>query len=305
MPGPRLLGKVAIITGAGTGIGEAIAHKFAYEGAKVVVNGLPGDPVQDVVNAINERGGKAVACEADVAEEEGAQHCVQTAIDSFGQLDILINNAGYITPLNEIQDFSIEEFDRVTRANMRSAFLMTKFAVPHLQKTRGNIVYAGSEAGFNGTPKFTPYGATKGALHAFAKGIAVEQAAYGVRANCVCPGAIDSAWTFASTGTFDKQTEKTVVSATPLGRRGTTEEMANVYAFIASDEASFVTGALWLADGGITPAHGNIGDMAKYTDAPEGVLELEHKQDGLKNKPYYPNIEGQDGDGKDSFIANA
>ena len=305
MPGPRLLGKVAIITGAGTGIGEAIAHKFAYEGAKVVVNGLPGDPVKDVVNAINERGGKAVACEADVAEDEGAQHAVQTAIDNFGQLDILINNAGYITPLNEISEFSIEEFDRLLRANVRSAFLMTKYAIPYLQKTRGNIVFAGSEAGFNGTPMFTPYGGTKGFIHSFMKGVAVEQAKYGIRANCVCPGTIDTAWTHTSTGTFDAKTEKTSISSAPLGRRGTPEEMANVYAFLASDEASFVTGALWLADGGITPAHGLPGDEAKYTDAPEGVLELEHGRDGLKNKPFYPNIEGADGDGKESFAANS
>jgi NAD(P)-dependent dehydrogenase (short-subunit alcohol dehydrogenase family) len=304
MPGPRLLDKVAIITGAGTGIGEAIAHKFAFEGAKVVVNGLPGDPVQDVVDAIIERGGQAVACEADVAEHEGAHKCVETAINAFGQLDILVNNAGYITPLEETQDFPLEEFDRVMWANVRSAFLMTKHALPYLQKTRGNIVFAGSEAGFNGTPMFTPYGTSKGAIHAFMKGVAVEQAKYGVRANCVCPGAIDTAWTFTSTGPMDKKTEKTLLGATPLGRRGTTEEMANVYAFIASDEASFVTGALWLADGGITIAHGMPGDEAKYTDAPEGALVLEHKQDGLKNKPSYPNIEGAEGD-SNPFAAGA
>lgn len=305
MPGPRLLGKVAIVTGAGTGIGEAIAHKFAYEGAKIVVNGLPGDPVQSVVDAIVERGGRAVACEADVAEHEGAHHCVNTAIDNFGQIDILINNAGYITPLEEVDKFSLEEFDRVMRANTRSAFLMTKHAIPYLQKTRGNIVFSGSEAGFNGTPMFTPYGGTKGWIHSFMKGVAVEQSKYGVRANCVCPGAIDTAWTHASTGTFDRKTEKLVVAATPLGRRGTVEEMANVFAFLASDEASFVTGALWLADGGITPAHGLPGDEAKYTDAPEGRLELEHSRDGLKNKPNYSKIEGADGDGKESFVTNS
>jgi NAD(P)-dependent dehydrogenase (short-subunit alcohol dehydrogenase family) len=303
MPGPRLLNKVAIVTGAGTGIGEAIAHKFAYEGAKVVVNGLPGDPVQDVVNAIKERGGHAVACEADVAEEEGAEHCVQAAIDGFGKLDILINNAGYFEGNVETQDFSVEIYDRMMRTNVRSVFLMTKFAIPHLQKTRGNIVSAGSEAGFNGIMKFTPYGATKAAIHAFMKGVAVEQAAYGVRANCVCPGPIDTAWTYASDGPMDKATEKLVLNSTPLGRRGTTEEMANVYAFLASDEASYVTGALWLADGGITPAHGTVGMFAKYTDPPEGVLQLEHKRDGLENQPRYPNIEGVDGDGKDSFTS--
>lgn len=291
----RLYGKVAIVTGAGTGIGEAVAHKFAYEGAVVVVNGLPGDPVKDVANEINKRGGTAVAFEADVAEEEGARACVERAIADFGKLDILVNNAGYFDGMKETQDFPLEAYDRMMWANVRSVFLMTKFALPHLQKTRGNVVSAGSEAGFNGIAYFTPYGATKAAVHAFMKGVAMEQARYGVRANCVCPGPIDTAWTHKSTGPMDSTTEKMVVSSTPLGRRGTPEEIANVYAFLASDEASYVTGALWLADGGITPAHGNIGDYAKHTEQPAGMLELKHGLDGLENVPEYPRIEGRSG----------
>jgi NAD(P)-dependent dehydrogenase (short-subunit alcohol dehydrogenase family) len=292
---PRLRGKVAIVTGAGTGIGEAIAHKFASEGAAVVVNGLPGDPVRDVAASIQERGGTAIHFEADVAEEEGARTCVQFAVEKFGKLNVLINNAGYFDGMKETQDFPLEIYDRLMWANVRSVFLMTKYALPHLQETRGNIVSAGSEAGFNGIASFTPYGATKAAIHAFMKGVAMEQARYGVRANCVCPGPIDTAWTHKSTGPMDSKTEKLVVSATPLGRRGTPEEIANVYAFLASDEASYVTGALWLVDGGITPAHGNIGDYAKYTEQPNGMLSLEHSLDGLKNVPEYSRIEGQDG----------
>lgn len=292
---PRLKGKVAIVTGAGTGIGEAIAHKFAYEGAAVVVNGLPGDPVRDVASHIEERGGTAIYFEADVAEESGARECVELAISEFGKLDVLVNNAGYFDGMEETQNFPLETFDRLMWANVRSVFLMTKYALPHLQKTRGNIVSAGSEAGFNGIAYFTPYGATKAAIHSFMKGVAMEQARYGIRANCVCPGPIDTAWTHKSTGPMDRKTEKMTISSTPLGRRGTPEEIANVYAFLASDEASYVTGALWLADGGITPAHGNIGDFAKYTDEPEGVLHLHHSQDGLKNRPEYSRIEGRDG----------
>ncbi len=305
MPGPRLLNKVAIITGAGTGIGEAIAHKFAYEGARVVVNGLPGDPVKDVANTINERGGKAVWCEADVAEHEGAHHCVETAIKHFGQLDILVNNAGYMDGNEETQDFPLELYDRIMWANVRSVFLMTKHALPYLQKTRGNIVSLGSEAGVNGLPMFTPYGASKAAIHGLMKGVAVEQAKYAVRANCLCPGPIDTAWNHPSTGPVDAKIKKMTISSTPLGRFGTTEEMANVAAFLASDEASFVTGALFLADGGMTPAKSNVGDMAKYTDAPEGVLALAHERDGLKNTPQYSKIEAADGDGKQSFEANS
>jgi NAD(P)-dependent dehydrogenase (short-subunit alcohol dehydrogenase family) len=285
MTEPRLKGKTAIITGGAAGIGEAISHKFASEGASVIVCGLPDDPVREVVDAINERGGRAIGYIGDVSEESEAEKCVQAAIGEYGKLDILINNAGFFDGMEETQDFPTEAFDRMFKWNVRSAFLMTKFALPYLQKTKGNIVSAGSEAGFNGIANFTPYGATKAALHAFMKGVAVEQAKYGVRANCVCPGPIDTAWTHSSTGPMDKMTEKMTLSSTPLGRRGTPEEVANVYAFIASDEASYVTGATWLVDGGITPAHGNIGDMSIKSTEPKDELDLDNQYEGLTDKP--------------------
>ena len=290
MAEPRLLNKVAIVTGGATGIGEAVSHKFASEGASVVVCGLPNDPVKEVVDAINERGGNAIGFMGDVSNEQEAELCVQATIEEFGQLDVLINNAGFFDGMTETQNFPTEAFDRMFKWNVRSTFLMTKYALPYLQKTKGNIVSAGSEAGFNGIANFTPYGATKAALHAFMKGVAMEQAKYGVRANCVCPGPIDTAWTHSSTGPMDKMTEKMTLSATPLGRRGTPEEVANVYAFIASDEASYVTGATWLVDGGITPAHGNIGDMATDTTEPHDRLVLENKYEGLNDKPLTENM---------------
>lgn len=282
----RLEGKVAIITGAATGIGEAIAHKFAKEGAKVIVNGLPSDPVDEVVAAITKYGGQAVAYVGDVSDENNAQACVQTAINRFGNLHILINNAGVFLVTAEMQDYPIEEFDRTIRMNIRSAFLMTKYALPHLQRTHGNIVCAGSEAGFNGLAKNAPYGGTKGWMHSFIKGVAVEQAKYGVRANCVCPGAIDTAWTHKETGPMDSQMEKTLIQATPMARRGTPEEMANIYAFIASDEASYVTGALWLADGGVTVAKGAVGQETpgSLRQEPDGELRLDHSLEGLQDK---------------------
>jgi len=283
----RLEGKVAVITGAATGIGEAIAHKFAKEGAKVVVNGLPSDPVDEVVNAIHQHGGQAVAHKGDVSEDSLAQACVQTAVDQYGQLDVLINNAGVFLVTAETQDYPLEVFDQTLRMNLRSAFLMTKYALPHLQKTQGNIVSAGSEAGFNGLAQNTPYGGTKGWMHAFMKGVAVEQAKYGVRANCVCPGAIDTAWTHSETGPMDAEMEQMLIQATPMARRGTPEEMANVYAFIASDEASYVTGALWLADGGVTVAKGAVGQKTPESlrTPPQGELHhLDHARQGLQNK---------------------
>ena len=282
----RLEGKVAIITGAGTGIGEAIAHKFAKEGAKVVVNGLPDDPILDVVEAIKKYGGEAIAYGGDVSQETHAQDCVQVAIDTYRRLDVLVNNAGVFLVTSETQDYPIEAFDETIRMNIRSVFLMTKYALPYLQKTQGNIVAAGSEAGFNGVAKNSPYSGTKGWIHSFIKGVAVEQAKYGVRVNCFCPGAIDTAWTHKETGPMDSEMEEMLVTAAPMGRRGTPEEMANVCAFLASDEASYVTGALWLADGGVTIAKGAVGQEIPKSlrEQPEGKLRLDHSQDGLENK---------------------
>ena len=217
----RLEGKVAIVTGAGTGIGEAVAHKFAKAGASVVVNGLPDDPVMEVAAAIREYGAQAVAHIGDVSQAAAAQACVHAAINEYGKLDILVNNAGVFLATAETQDYPIEVFEKTIVMNIRSAFLMTKYALPHLQKTRGNVVSAGSEAGFNGLAQNTPYGGTKGWMHSFMKGVAVEQAKYGVRANCVCPGAIDTAWTHKETGPMDAQMEEMLINATPMARRGT------------------------------------------------------------------------------------
>lgn len=282
----HLEGKVAIVTGGATGIGEAIAHKFAKEGAKVVVNGLQDDPVTEVVQAITNWGGEAVAYLGDVSQEQYAEACVRTAVNQFGKLDVLVNNAGVFLATGETQDYPIEAFDETIRMNIRSAFLMTRYALPFLQEARGNLICAGSESGLIGIAENTPYGGTKAWIHAFTQGVAVEQAKYGVRANCVCPGPIDTAWTHAKLGPMNRRLEKMMIAATPLGRRGTVEEVANVYAFLASDEASFVTGALWTVDGGISIAKGPVGLEAgsEVAEQPEGRLHLEHTHAGLENK---------------------
>ena len=282
----RLGGKVAIVTGAGTGIGEAIAHKFAKEGARIVVNGLPTDPIDDVAKAINKHRGKAIAYPGDVSVEAHARGCVETAVTAFGTLDVLVNNAGVFLVTGETQDYPVDAFDMTVRMNMRSAFLMTRYALPHLQKAKGNIISAGSESGFIGLADNTTYGGTKGWMHPFMRGVAVEQARHGVRANCVCPGPIDTAWTHAETGPMNPKLEGLIISATPMGRLGTPEEVANVYAFLASDEASYVTGALWLVDGGITIAKGPVGMEADRSmrKEPKGTLKLKHSRDGNRNK---------------------
>jgi NAD(P)-dependent dehydrogenase (short-subunit alcohol dehydrogenase family) len=143
-----------------------------------------------------------------------ANACVKAAIDAFGKLDILVNNAGVLDAVGGVETFPVDKFDAMLRNNLRTAFLMTKYAIPHLQKTRGCIVSAGSEAGWNGTPMATPYGGTKAFLHAFMKGVALEQAPHGVRANCVCPGPIDTAWTHHETAPMDAETEQMYIKAT-------------------------------------------------------------------------------------------
>jgi len=285
----RLKGKVAIITGGGTGIGEAIAQKFVREGAQVVLAGLPSDPVRDVADAIVAGGGEAAAYLGDLAEEEEARACVELAIGRFGRLDVLVNNAGVFIANAATEHYRIEDFDRTVCNNLRTAFLMTKYALPHLQKTRGNVLFTGSEAGLSGSPMMAPYGGTKGFLHAFMKGVALEQAPHGVRANCVCPGPIDTAWTRGPASPIGLAEQETIGSMVPLGRRGTPEEMANIFAFLASDEASYVTGALLLADGGVTPAKGDIGASLsqELRQPPSTTLPLKHSHDGLKNKEVY------------------
>ncbi len=277
------------MTGGGTGIGEAICKKFAQEGARVVVAGFPEDPVDDVVKEIQKGGGKAIAYNGDISTEVNAKECVKLAVKEYGQLDILINNAGVFPEVNMLQDYTEEALDYMIKNNIKSAFAMSKAALPELHKTKGNIVSAGSEAGVIGIAQNAPYGGTKGFIHAFMKGLAVEQAQFGVRVNIVGPGPIDTAWTHKSTGPMDKKMVKTMKVATPMGRRGSPEEVANVYCFLASDEASYVTGALYMVDGGITVAKGPVGEEADSSmkKQPKGDLDLDHSKEGhtsIRNK---------------------
>lgn len=278
----RLEGKVAIVTGGATGIGEAISKKFAKEGAKVVVNGYPEDPVNDVVQSIINEGGEAAAYTGDISHEDIAMECVSFAVSQFGKLDILINNAGVFPIMEEIQNYPTDAFEYLIKNNVRTTYLMTRYAVPELKKTKGCIVAAGSESGLIGLAKNAVYGGTKGFIHAFIRGVANEQAKHGIRANCVCPGAIDTAWTHKETGPMTAKDEKMLTGAAPLGRRGTPEEIANAYLFLASDEASYVTGALFSVDGGVTIAKGPLGEEAESSvkKQPAGTLHLEHSRDG-------------------------
>ncbi|WBO83416.1 SDR family NAD(P)-dependent oxidoreductase [Hymenobacter yonginensis] len=278
----RLEGKVAIVTGGGSGIGEAISKRFAAEGAAVVVCGLDSDPVRKVVDEILQSGGRAVGYLGDVSVEEQAEDCVQLAIDDFGKLDVLVNNAGVFPATAELDKYPVEAFEYMIKNNIYTTFMMTRAALPFLQKTQGNIVSAGSEAGQMGSPMITPYGGTKAWVMSFSKGLAVEQAKYGVRVNCVGPGPIDTAWTHKETGPMDSKMEKNTVNGVPMGRRGTPEEVANVYLFLASDEASYVTGATYFVDGGVTLSKSLPGEEvpSHLKQQPSPSLPLKHGKDG-------------------------
>ena len=275
----RLHGKVALVTGAAEGIGEAIAHKFAYEGAAgLLLAGLPGDPLDQVASDVREQypETRVEVYAGDLGTQADAEACVQATIDAFGRLDVLVNNAGSLPKLAPVDEYPVDDFDKLIHNNVKTTFFTTRAAIPHLRETRGNVVTAGSEAGWNGSPRFSPYGPTKAWNHAFMKGIAGEQGKHGIRANCVCPGPVDTSWTHKESGPMDRDAEKTVTMSTAFGRRATTEEIANVYAFLASDEASYVTGALWLVDGATTIVHGMPGqdaDKAAQTE-PQGLLRL-------------------------------
>ena len=276
----RLEGKTAIVTGGGTGIGEAICKRFVQEGAKVLVVGMPEDPVDEVVKEIGNNG-QAIAFMGDVSVADIAERAVKTAIDNWGKLDILINNAGVYPEVNTVDEYSEEAFDNMLKNNIRTTFLMTKFAIPELKKTKGCIVSAGSESAIVGIPEVAAYGGTKGFVHSFMKGVAAEQAQNGIRVNVVAPGPIDTSWTHKETSGIDKETEKTMINSTLMGRRGTTEEVANVYLFLASNEATYVTGSVYQVDGGITISKGPMGKKADDgLHKPINNMDLEHERDG-------------------------
>ncbi len=282
----KLAGKVAIVTGAGTGIGEAVAHRLAKEGAAVLLNGLPDDPLDAVSDEMRQHGAKVEVFPGDVSQPDTAEACVQRAVDRFGKLDILVNCAGSFQTVADVADFPVEDFLYMTASNIHTVFLMTRFAMPHLQQTGGCVISTGSEAGELGQPSCAPYGGAKAWIHGFMRSVALEQARHGVRANCVCPGPIATQWHDTDVSPMTDDMEQDIIDGTPMGRHGTTEEAANVYAFLASDEASFVTGALYFVDGGMSIGRGPIGRQVpeELRRQPKGKLELHHAREGLQGK---------------------
>lgn len=240
-----LTGKVAIVTGAGQGIGQAIARRFAADGAAVVVDDIKLDDAQQVVDGITAAGGQARAIVADVTKSDQVRAMVAAVLEEFGQIDILVNNAGGGAALlgknTAFKDAEEETWKWVLDLNLHGTMICTQAVLNHMVERRyGKIINFGSIAGVGGLLNWTDYAAAKGAIIAFTKSLAMEVGEYGINVNCLSPGAImcygPRDW---SHGTW-------------LRRGGEPEEVAALAAFLASDEAGYITGANYLIDGGRT-----------------------------------------------------
>jgi len=242
----ELAGKVALVTGGSRGIGAAIAKRLAAEGASVALTYSKGaEAAASVVEAIEHDGGKAVAIQADAADADAVRNAVETTVETFGRLDVLVNNAGTVIPM-PVEETTLADFDRVFAVNVRGTFVATQAALKHI-KSGGRIIMIGSCLGERVFfPGMAPYSATKGAIKMFTQGLARELGARGVTVNNVQPGPIDTDLNPASGEWAAGQK-----AAVPLDRYGHTDEVAALVAFVAGPESSYINGANLTVDGGI------------------------------------------------------
>jgi 3-oxoacyl-[acyl-carrier protein] reductase len=243
-----LTGKVALVTGSSRGIGRAIAEKLAARGADVVVNyHSNADLAAEVVEAIQQQGRQALAVQGDVRSSEDAQRLVKATVATFGRIDILVNNAG--TTRDTLLALMKEaDWDLVLDTNLKGAYNVTKAAVRPMMKQRGGrIINITSVAGVSGNPGQANYSAAKAGLIGFTKSVAKELGARNITANAVAPGYVPTDLTAGLPEGLIEQ----AVELTPLGRLGTTEDVANAVAFLVSDEAEFITGQVLRVDGGM------------------------------------------------------
>ena len=247
----KLQDRVAVITGSAAGIGRACALEFAREGARVVVADINLAGAKETADRIEASGGTAIAVETDVAGAASVQNLVAATLRTFNAVHALVNNAA-IQVNKTIEDTTPEEWQRQMSVNVGGVFLCSKFFLPHLRETRGAIVNMSSVNGFFVEPMCAGYCATKAAIIGLTKAVAIDHGKDGVRANCICPGYIDAglAW-----GYFEAQPDPAAARAAAgklhaMWRIGRPEEVARVAVFLASDEASFMTGSAVVVDGG-------------------------------------------------------
>ncbi len=246
----KLDGKVALISGGARGQGAAEAHTFTREGAKVVFGDVRDDDGRAVEAAVRAAGGDAVYLHLDVTSEADWAKAVQVAIDRFGKLDVLINNAGIVIPRVPIDERTAEEWDRVMAVNAKGVFLGTKHAIPAMRRAGGgSIVNISSVAGIGQSAHQEPaYAASKGAIRIFTKVTASQHARDRIRCNSVHPGPVDTEMLHSAMR--DPEFLRRRLERVPLGRMGTVDEIVTAVVYLASDDSSYVTGAELVIDGG-------------------------------------------------------
>ena len=248
----RLTERVAVVTGAAAGIGRATAELFAEEGARVVLADVAAEAAEGVAAGIRDAGGSAAAVVADVSTEEGVEAVAGAAERAFGPVDVLVNNAG-VELKKLVEDTSLDEWNRILRINLTSAFLMSRRVIRGMKERRRGVIVMNSSVGnFIAATKSSAYGASKAGMMALARSLALEGAEYGIRVNAVCPGVIDTPMNERNLSRADdpEAMRRSWFEITPLGRLGTPRDVAQAMLFLASDESRFVTGLPLVIDGG-------------------------------------------------------
>ena len=254
----KLKDKVAVITGGSLGIGFGCAKIFGKYGARVIIAARGEEAGRAAEQQLREAGTDATFIRCDVTSESDVQSVINAAVDQHGQLDCIVNNAGWHPPPVSIDDISVADFESLLRLNLTSTFMGCKFAVPHLRPTKGSIINMSSEVAVIGQSSAASYAATKAGQIGLTRALALDLAAEGVRVNAVCPAGVMTPlmeeWAHSE---FDPEVAlKMVDHFHPLGRMATIEEMGEVCAFLASEEASFMTGQVVSPDGGAALGYG-------------------------------------------------